>query len=418
MKIFFALLFYELLLLCLFAPVNLFGQQRATSGSTSQKQFSKNQKDATPAHKGLLNTLHHKGIAFGISEALEGYYNFKGGIHEGSAYASTFDANMSIDLQKFLNLQGGMFYIDLEDHRGDNPTNTLTGDAQVFDKHNADPFFQALEIWYQQKLFNNKLRIKLGKVDANAEFSVIDNGLEFINSSTQVTPTFFVFPTFPDPMPGINLFFSPNDFFYTNLAIYDANQRDHFLDFYGQPSSAQPTPDGKLLISESGLTWKNLPYLKNDGNLKLGLWKHTGTFTKFDGGSQPGAEGIYLIFDQTLWKPTSNQDESRGLRLFLEYAQTGYKVTSINLHYGGGIVWNGPFKEHPDDAGGLSIQNAHLSPEVGLPKKYELNLETFYKFKLTHWFGIKPDMQYIVHPGGQYPNAFVGILALSFKINS
>jgi porin len=150
----------------------------------------------------------------------------------------------------------------------------------------------------------------------------------------------------------------------------------------------------------------------------LGLWKHTGTFTKFDGGNQPGTEGIYLIFDQTFWKPTWNQNESRGLRLFLEYAQTGYKVTSINLHYGGGIVWNGPFKKHPDDAGGLSIQNAHLSPELGLPKKYELNFETFYKFKIADWLSIKPDTQYIVHPGGQYPNAFVGILVLTFKINT
>ena len=76
------------------------------------------------------------------------------------------------------------------------------GDLQVFDKQNSAPFLQVYELWYQQKLFEGKLRLKLGKVDANSEFSVIDNGLPFINSSTQVSPTISGFPTFPAPMPS------------------------------------------------------------------------------------------------------------------------------------------------------------------------------------------------------------------------
>ena len=216
--------------------------------------------------------LNNKGFTFGVSEALGGYYNFFGGIKRGGTIASLFDANVSIDLQKLIGLKGALFYADLEDHAGGNPTSSLVGDAQTFDKNTADPFFQVHELWYQQKLFHDKLRLKLGKVDANSEFSVITNGLGFLNSSTQVTPTLFMFPTFPDPMPAVNLFFTPNKLFYTSLGVFDANKNDHFLNFYGSPQLVQPTSNGQLFISETGLTWNNLPFLHHEGNFKLQAW--------------------------------------------------------------------------------------------------------------------------------------------------
>jgi porin len=361
--------------------------------------------------------LKDYGITLGAGEILEGYYNARGGIKSGTAYASTFDANITVDLQKLAGLPHATFYTDLEYHTGDNPSALLTGDLQVFDKHSSPPFLQILEIWYQQQLFGNKLRIKIGKVDANSEFSVIDNGLEFINSPTQVSPTFFVFPTFPDPMPSVNLFFTPGKLFYSSFAVYDANSGDRFVDFYGDPASIQPAAKGQVLISESGLTWDRDPLTKKDGNLKIGLWKHTGTFTKWQGGMRQGADGVYLILDQTLWTPRDTA-AGRGLRLFLEFGATEESISPVGQHYGGGIAWTGPWAARPADVGGLSIQNARLSPQTNLPHAYELNFEAFYKFHIKPWFDVKPDLQYIVNPGGQYRDALVGTLLLSFSVNS
>ncbi len=270
----------KIVLIFFLTPLFINGQQISKADKRSPDYLPDQQNDSTTKPKGILNILNTKGIDFGLNAALEGYYNFEGGISIGNAFASTLDANMSIDLQKLLNLRGGMFYADLEDHRGDNPSNTLLGDAQVFDKHNSAPFFQMLELWYQQKFFRDKLRIKIGKVDANSEYSVIDNGLEFINSTTQVSPTFFVFPTFPDPMPGINLFFTPDELFYTSFAVFDANQGAHFLEFYGKPSLAQPTTDGILLISESGLTWNKLPFTRKGWQSKTRPVETYGDFCK------------------------------------------------------------------------------------------------------------------------------------------
>lgn len=365
----------------------------------------------------LFSRLQEKGFTFGINETLEGYYNFTGGKRTGSAIASTFDVNMNTDLEKLTGLPGATFYMDLEDHAGNNPTDKLIGDLQVFDKHNAAPFLQILEIWYQQILFNQKLRVKIGKIDANSEFSVIDNGLDFINSSTQVTPTFFVFPTFPDPVPAINIFFTPDKLFYTSFAIDDANQNARFLDFYGDPVSVQPTRNGVLLLSESGLTWDKLPIFGKDGNLKIGLWKHTGTFSKFNAKNQQGAGGFYLIANQTLWKPAAQNNGSRGIRMFIEYTATDSTVSSVYEHFGSGVIWTGPSADHPKDATGFSAHYAALSPGLDLPDNNELNMEAFYKLQITSRMNIKPDIQYIIHPGGRYKNAFVGTLLLNFSFN-
>lgn len=385
---------------------------------TNKNKFNGMLNDSSQSQKRMFGSLEDRGISFGISETLEGYHNFSGGKRIGNALVSTFDANLNIDLQKLLDLSGGVFYVDLEDHAGDNPTKTLIGDFQVFDKHNAAPFLQILEIWYQQKLFNNTLRLKIGKVDANTEFSLIDNGLEFINSSTQVTPTLFVFPTFPDPMPSINLFFTPDKLVYTNFSVYDANQKDRFLDFYGDPASVQPSLFGELLMSESGLTWDNLPVIGGNGNFKMGLWEHTGSFMKYGGGVQHGAEGIYLIFNQTLWKPVLNENESRGIRMFLEFTRSDSLITPIYQHFGGGVAWTGLSAKRPEDAMGISIQYGSLSTGLNVPQHFELNNESFYKIKLNSWLGLKLDIQYIVHPGGQYPNAFLATLLLTIAFNS
>lgn len=370
------------------------------------------QKDTSSSD--FFSRLQDKGFTFGILESLEGYRNFTGGLRTGYAWASTFDVNVTMDLQKILNLPGGTFYTDLEDHAGENPTARLVGDWQVFDKHNSSPFFQVMEIWYQQILFNQKLRIKVGKIDANAEFSVIDNGLDFINSSTQVTPTFFVFPTFPDPVPAINIFFTPKKFFYTNFALDDANQNAKFLDFYGDPVSVQPTKNGALFLSESGFVWDHDPLLRKDGNLKLGLWRHNGTFPKFDGTFQHGADGFYVIFDQTLWEPAKNESGNRGFRMYLEYTITDSTVSPVYEHIGGGVTWAGLSANRSSDATGISAHYALLSPGLASTEKFEFNLEGFYQYQISPWLNIEPDVQYIVHPGGHYRNVLIGTLLFNF----
>lgn len=362
---------------------------------------------------GARTRLGQAGITVGANLVAEGFDNFQGGIDTAHRVAATtFDFNLALDTDKAFHLHGGELYFDLEDHAFRNPSTALVGDLQVFDKQNASPYLQVFEVWYQQQLFDDKLRIKIGKIDANTEFSVIDNGLPFLTSSTQVSPTNFDFPTTPDPMPGINLFLKPNPLVYASFGTFYANRSDRFGDLVDDPASNQATKFGAFLIGETGFEWQSAIGLHRAGNLKLGAWGHTGTFTRFDGTPQKGTYGYYAIVDQTIWQPREEPPESRGVRAFLEYGGTQNDINLIDRHAGGGITWTGALQARPSDVIGFSPQYAHISSNAGLSHSFELALEGFYQWQLTPQAVLQPDLQYIIHPGGKYPDAVVATLRL------
>lgn len=382
-----------------------FAQDRQGSGSQPGRK-----------REPLLEILKQYGIYPGISGSLEGYDNLAGGIRTGRVASCLWDLNLNLDLEKTLSIRGGLIYGDLEDRALGNPTRSLVGDLQVFDKNSSDPFLQVFELWYQQILFHHSLRLKLGKVDANSEFSLINNGLDFETSSAHVTPTFFVFPTFPDPMPSLDLFFSPGKLFYASAGVFLANSRDHFLDIYGHPEAVQSSPGGSLLIAESGLTWGGPGGLGRDCNLRIGLWKHTGRFRRPGGSGQQGTQGFYVVLDQTLWKPSPPGDPGRGLRIFLEFAVSDPRVSAIYLHSGGGIEWTGLSAKRPMDALGFSSQYARISPTQQSIRPFEWAQESFYRFQLFSWLNLQADLQYILNPGGLYPHALVSTLQLNLNL--
>jgi porin len=383
---------------------------------------------------GLRKQMEDKGVSVGAMWVGQGFRNFLGGIHVGNTGASTLDLNITFDTEKLVGWAGGKFYVDFQDHAGPDPSLNLVGDVEKFTKLNWTPFTQIAEIWYEQKLFGDKLRLKIGKVDANTEYSVIDNGLPFLSSSTQVTGTLFVFPTFPDPLPSVNVFFTPNDTFYASFGAYYANRHDRFLSFSGSVYNAQPTEGGMLFIGETGLKWKQLAGHELDGNLRLGFWGHNGTFPRLAGGEKDGTHGFYGVFNQTLWKPESKdskdaksskdgkeakdtkeskeEEDPRGIRMFFGYAQTPGDVSIMDHHVGGGLSWTGLIPSRPKDILGVTLQYVHLSESAGVPKSYEQTFEGFYRIQFAPWAAIQPDLQYITHPGGQYPSALVGTMQI------
>lgn len=370
--------------------------------------------DLTGGWGGLRQRLADKGISINAQLLVEGFNNFQGGIQTGPRWASTFDLNAALDTDKAFNWKGGQFYVDLENHAGRNPTTDLIGDLQAFDKQNSRPYTQIYELWYQQA-FNDWIRVKFGKWDANDDFSVIDNGLVFINSSDHVTPTLLSFPTTPDPMPGAALYLAPGKVWSASFGAFYANRSETFGDLVGHPQLTQPTEYGALFIGETGLHWEHAPVLGKDGNLKFGAWGHTGTFTRLDGTEETGADGVYTILNQTLWQPSGESAQGRGIRSFVAPGWTQSSVSAIDHNVAGGVTWTGALAARKEDVAGFSANYAHISSEADLPHTYELELEWLYQAQLTKWMMLMPDVQYIVHPGGKYADAVVGTLDLTIQ---
>ena len=173
------------------------------------------------SHRRLVWALRRKhspmpGVTVGADLVLEGFDNFQGGLDTAHLVGSTtFDLSFTFDLEKLQGLHGGEFYIDLEDHAFRNPTKSLVGDLQVFDKENNSPFLQffrdvvSAEIVRRQSAFESRE----GGCQHRA-LCVIDNvAARFLVVHHKVSLRLIVavMPTTPDPMPSINAFFTPTD---------------------------------------------------------------------------------------------------------------------------------------------------------------------------------------------------------------
>jgi porin len=363
---------------------------------------------------GLRTKLADAGFTVGGAVDFDYSRNFQGGVSTSkSASREITNLNFTLTSDQALGWQGGTFFFNFQNHEGENGTSRLSGDAQSFDNQDGPNAVQLSQAWFQQTFEDDKWRIKIGRVDANSEFDYVSNGTQFLNSSFGYSPAVFAFPTYPDPAISANIFWTPCDYFYLGAGVYDSNRSERSLIFAGHPQDLKPSSGGVFSIVEAGSKW-NLATVDLPGRLGIGGYYHNGQFPRFDGNVQDGAAGMYAVLDQTIWRPSTCKDGcNAGIGVFAGYAFANSNVSLIDQQAGAGMAWTGPLQISSREADilGVAATYAHLSSHASLPDDYELTVEAFYKIQLTSWFDIQPDLQYIIHPGGNgTPDALVGTI--------
>jgi porin len=328
----------------------------------------------------------------------------------GSGYKMSI--NLTLDAEKLLDVKGGTFFIDFRTMDG--KTNSLDGAFQSTSLVYTPDRVQISELWYEQKLLDDKLRIKLGKIDANTEFAYVANGSEFLNSSMSYSPTILDFPTDPDPSTGIVAFVYPNENLYAGAGIFDGALLEGYQTGDLGPATLFGPPASLFFIGEAGAKWTTASH--QDGRIGIGVWSHTGQFARFDGGNDNGSAGPYLVIDQTIWRKNPDVDgDTQGIAAFFQYGYADPAVSAVQQHIGAGLTWTGAIPGRDSDMFGVGATWVDFSqaPGSGYDDGGELAVETFYKVVLTPWFSFKPDLQIVNNPGGVSGRraAVVGILS-------
>lgn len=99
--------------------------------------------------------------------------------------------------------------------------------------------------------------------------------------------------------------------------------------------------------------------------------------------------------------------------VFAQYAKTDDAISAIDTHIAGGAEFTGLLAGRPKDISGLMASYVGFSdaPGADFVADYELAVEAFYGIRPVPWFELKPDMQYIINPGGRgIDDALVGTL--------
>lgn len=355
---------------------------------------------------GVRPWLEARGIVVESSLVADLSKNISGGVNPAGTFRHLFGIGLTFNLDAIAGLEGGSVFIDLKTREGQDGS-VETGDLQAYSNIDAPDFTVIYEAWYQQRLFDDALRIKLGKIDANTEFGYVDFGGEFIHSSPGLSPTGFVTPQYPETAVGVMAFYEAMPQGDAAIGwtlgggLFDGSVAEGFRTGALGPSNFFGDPADLYMVGEVGACWRlgngTLP-----GRAAAGAWHHTGGFARFDGGTESRTDGGYVVLDQLVYKEKADAGDEQGVGLFAQFGWADGSVAAIKEHVGLGFQWSGMLPGRERDVWGLMGSWVELSdaPGAGFTDHAEVAIEWFYKYQATAFVSLKPDVQYIVDPGG------------------
>ncbi len=300
----------------------------------------------------------------------------------------SWDLSASVNGGRLFGWQRSRGFVRLKQHVNE-LGNDSSGAAQLYSNIDANSRTTLYELWLQQTFWNERVRVKGGKIDANTEFAVVESAADFLNSSMGYSPTIMALPTYPEPQAGLELSLGVARNARANLGVF-------------KTSGA-----GRILLGEAAGNW-TIGAGELAGRSRLGYWSLHKSIQRFDGDEISGTQGVYGIVEQTLWRapaPNSTQPE-RSLTAFVQYGNGNGRENPYLYHLGVGTIVNSPLRARPADGAGIAATIVGFSddPDSGFDQKQEQVVEAYYRYDLGHHSAFVMDLQFFHHPGGLHCN--------------
>lgn len=351
--------------------------------------------------------LESHGVTINSSMLYSPFMKTGGGANgESSAKGyGLFNLGVTVDTEKAGLWKGGTFF-GLYQRKagygisGANPNGAM-GDYMGFDGWDWHEINQISEYWYQQKLFNGKFRMKLGKQDSNTDFGYLNSGWDFMNSAFSVNPT-LPLPTYPDQPFGFMAEINPNEW----LSIRDGIYSRYSVPFNVTEIEVKPTIK-KLPGRYMAGAWESSD--RNGINVATGMNSDGSTYYNTFNRNF----GCYVNFEQMIYK--EKKDDKNDMQGLVVFGQAGFSPSNRNdmsRYVGGGLHYLGPIPKRDKDIAGLAVGSGSFAPRLGdVGSDYgnrvgsETVIEAFYRVQVNKWFYLQPDVQFIMNPGGMYDNS-------------
>lgn len=359
---------------------------------------------ATRKYFGARPILESHGLTVDSSFLYSPFMKTAGGANgEASAKGyGLFSVGVSLDTEAAKLWKGGKFFAlyQMKKGYGLSGEDGAMGDYFGFDGWNIDQVNHISELWYQQKFFDGKIRLKLGKQDSNTDFGFLNSAWDFMNSAFSINPN-TPLPSLPHSPFGFMAEVNPKEWLSIRNGIY----------------SKDSCPFNITEI-EFKPTIKNMPGRYMIGAWEMGDSNGYGVATGVEEGETVYNNfyrnyGVYFNFEQMIYKEQKdNPNDMQGLVVF---GQTGMSPSNKNdlSKYGAiGLHYKGPFPKRDNDLVGIALgcgnfasRLNNITYDLGGRTGSETVLEGFYRLFITKWFYLQPDVQFIMNPGGQYQSS-------------
>ncbi|MBW7992406.1 MAG: carbohydrate porin [Planctomycetes bacterium] len=373
------------------------------------------QETLTNGFWGLNDSLAASGIEVGFGLTNIYQLNVNGGTsthnHQGR-HTGSYDLGIGADLQQLLGIEGATFYV----HTTGSWSKTnidATSVASAFGVNRdagGKRSMDVTEVWYEQALLDDTLRIRLGKLDIDGGFEcrgcpvsfdgssfANDQTGQFLNSALVNNPTI----PFPDKGLGVVFYWNPIEWWYASVGAIDAQADARETGF----NTAFKDQDYFFFVFETGIA----PLLDSangpmPGAYRVGVWNDPQPKTNSDntGKNYRDDVGAYLSLDQMFRKENSDPEDSQGTGAFFRYGYANSEKNNITGFWSFGLQCTGLVDDRDGDVLGVGYANGIFSNNASTTytDDNEDVLEVYYNAQVTPWLNLSPMVQYVADPGG------------------
>jgi len=356
-----------------------------------------------------------------------------GGLNQNAAYTHEMIFGATFHFEELVGWKGATLKVSGAQSTGRNLSDGI-GNVFTVSQSYVTPTAMFYELFYQQKLFDDFLEFKVGRLTAADDFVNLPAfGLQVSGGINGNPASLFLnsnFTSSPNATWGAALKVQPSLETYASYGIYQATNRLGLVAYHGLDFSIRSN-DGILMFLETG--WnpnfgeidQSPPEEKETGvafsNGLPGNYKVGGYFSNLPlasatnpGISETNTFGLYLLGQQTIWQSPKNPNVNFALWGGLTYApQTN--VSPMPLMAFGGSVWQGLIPWRDQDqflftwmTGAFSNAFAADPGQASSHPTAETVFDVSYVFNITPEIYFQPDIQYIIQPNGtRTPNALV-----------
>jgi len=410
---------------------------------------------------GTRPTLDKNGFEFTLGYIGETFSVLSGGIDRRTSYHGQFEFTVDGNLEKLIGWRGATTHVTIYQYHNSGH-NALENAGSITDPSSIDavPTTRLFTAWFEQS-FNDRVWLRIGQIAADDEFMLSPTAGGYVKASDDdssygglLNSTFGWAgilganmlsggPAAPLSAPGARVKIKAAE----NLTLLGAV-------FSGDPAgpNCNDIPErcnrhgttfsftgGALFMGEmqyAANQAKDLP-----GIYKLGFWYASANFADQHFGlsaaagavsladpaavvplNHRGNWGVYAVADQMILRFA----QESSANLFLRASASPSDRNLVSFYLDGGLGIKGALPGRPNDmitlgfayvrigadAAALDRDIALSSPPYPV-RDHELVLEATYAAQIAPWWIVQPDVQYIVHPGGNVPdpnnpNAVIG----------
>jgi porin len=369
--------------------------------------------------------LADEGVTFNVNYVSELAHNQTGGTKELTRHTGQLTLDSILDMGKLVGWDGATVRMTVTERDG----NSLNDDAginalmPIQEVYGRNQTWRLTQLWLQQDFLDGKLQLKLGRLGPGSDFSLWD--CSFMNitfcggQNGNIVSDYWM--NWPISQWGALGTWHISGTQYLRGGVYQVNpsylETRHSLDLYHGGSQ------GNLFPLEYGWNPRTPDGLQ--GSYSLGGWytnyRQPDVYTDIDGSAaaltglefatRTGAYGAYITAHQQLTHGSGVRSDS-GLTVFFEATQADRQTSTVDRSIAAGFTYTG-IGHRTDDQVGVGLGTTHINSRLGayqrdikasatcsLVQGSEFTAEVFYGAQLKRWLVIRPDLQWIQHPGG------------------